>query len=295
MNHRAFFGFLLLGSALLSASAADYRTIKVGQRPESVTRGFDGKYFVTVMNDAKTPGDGVVKVIEGDTVKDFATGFNEPKGIAFTGQFLVASDVKKVWKIDAEGKTSVLADEAAFPNPVSYLNDVAVSANGKVVYVTDMGANTNMMGPKGLWPLDSHAAKTLQAIGRVYEITLDGKVSAAVDTSELMPCPNGVTTSGSRLLVGDFFTGNILEAYKGKLKVITTGYRGADAIERDGANIYVSSWTDGKVWKMDAKGQKVEVMIEGLQSAADFYLDRKTRQIVLPDMKAGVVMFIPLK
>ena len=80
-------------------------------RPESITRGFGGKLFVSVMNTPETPGDGVVKVIDGETATDFATGLDEPKGVCFTGKFLVVTDVKRVWKIDAKGEKTELAPE----------------------------------------------------------------------------------------------------------------------------------------------------------------------------------------
>ena len=160
------------------------KVMDVRTRPESVTRGFDGKLYITVMGE-KEPGDGVVKVIDGDEIKVFATGLDEPKGITFVRDYLVTTDLQKVWKIDSKGNKTVLAEGNAFPHPVSYLNDAGAASNGKSVYVTDMGANTKMFGPKGLWPLESDEAKQIPAIGRVYNITLDGKVKAVVASNPL--------------------------------------------------------------------------------------------------------------
>jgi sugar lactone lactonase YvrE len=258
------------------------------------------------MNDDKTPGDGVVKVLEGDRATDFATGLDEPKGICFTGKFLVTTDLKKVWRIDTKGEKAVLAEGDAFPHPVSYLNDMACEAGGKSVLVTDMGANTKMRDPQGnLWPLDGPEAKALPALGRVYRIGLDGKVTLVLDTSPHMKCPNGVSApTKDRVLVAEFFTGNLLEARDGKLTILASGYRGADAIEQDRkGNLYVSSWTQGKVWRIGGlvtvgKGPPPRmgetVLLEGLQSAADFFLDEKGQQLVVPDMKAGALTFLPL-
>ena len=80
--------------------------------------------------------------------------------------------------------------------------------------------------------------------------------------------------STSRLLLCDFFTGNILrKTAKGNLKVIAKGLRGADAINAGGKGvIYVSSWTQGKVWKLTENGKKSEVILKDLMSAADFFL-----------------------
>ena len=113
-----------------------------------------------------------------------------------------------------------------------------------------------------------------------------------------MPGPNGVGRSGkSGLLLGDFFTGNIVrKTAKGKLRVITKGLRGADAVDPDGkGGIYVSSWTQGKVWKLTDNGKKKEVILDGLKSAADFYLDRKAKKLIVPDMLAGTLIFVDIK
>jgi sugar lactone lactonase YvrE len=289
-----FVSVLLTGSAV---AAPARKVISVGTRPESVTRGFGGKYYVTVMNDPQTPGDGVIKVIEGDATKDFATGFDEPKGICFTGKFLVTTDVKRVWKIDDKGDKTILADEKDFPHPVSFLNDTACEAGGRAVFVSDMGANTRMRDDKGqLWPLNSEKAKELPAIGRIYRIALDGKPALAIDAGADLPCPNGVAApQKGRLLVAEFFKGNIIEHKGKKTVVLSTGFRGGDGIEQDHkGNIYLSSWTQGKLWKLDKHGKEQRLLVEGFQSAADFFLDEKGKQILLPDMKAGTVTFIPL-
>jgi len=97
--------------------------------------------------------------------------------------------------------------------------------------------------------------------------------------------------------MGDFFTGNIVrKTSQGKLRVIAKGLRGADAIDPDGkGGIYVSSWTQGKVWKLTDNGKKKEVILEGLKSAADFYLDRKAKKLIVPDMLAGTLIFVDIK
>jgi sugar lactone lactonase YvrE len=138
---------LILISSLTAAPAAERKVLEVGKRPESVTKGFAGRYYVTVMNEPNVPGDGVVKVLDGDTVKAFATGLDEPKGICFTGAYLVTTDVKRVWRIDAQGNKSVLADEKDFPVAISFLNDAAAAPDGQSVYITDTGAVAKMRGP----------------------------------------------------------------------------------------------------------------------------------------------------
>ena len=235
-------------------------------------------------------------------VSVFAKGLNEPKGIAFTGDYLVTADQTRVMKIDSKGNVSILAEKKSFKRQESLLNDVAVSHDRKSVFVTDMGAISKMFDPdkeRSLWPLESKQAKELPAIGCVYQITLDGKITDAVSSGQKdVPGPNGVGRSGKEgLLLGDFFTGNIVrKTAKGKLRVIAKGLRGADAVEPDGkGGIYVSSWTQGKVWKLTENGKKKELILDGLKSAADLFVDRKAKKLIVPDMLAGTLIFVDIK
>jgi sugar lactone lactonase YvrE len=280
----------------VSAQTTLVKTLNIGDRPESVCRGFDGKLYVTVMNSKDTAGDAVIKVVDGDKISTFATGMDEPKGIAFTGDHLITADSKQVWKIDAKGKASVLAAADAFPHPPVFLNDVAVAPDGKSVFVTDTGDVPAMLGPDGLWPLDSPQAKEIPVIGRVYQIQFDGKVTVAIDACPEMLNPNGVTSpEAGLLLVAEFFKGNILIHRDGKLTILNTGLRGGDGIERDSkGNLYVSSWTQGKVWKLDPDAKKTEVIIKGHKAAADFLLDEKNGLLILPDMTAGTLSYYKL-
>ena len=200
----------------LSVFGAKNKVLKIGTRPESVTKGFGGKYYVTVMNSPDTEGDGVIKVLDGDKSSVFAKGMDEPKGIAFTGKYLVTADQTKVLKIDRKGKVSVLVDKKNFTRNVSFLNDVASSSDRKSIFVTDMGAVSMMFDPdkdRTLWPLNSKQAKELTAEGCVYQITLDGKITDAVTPgNSSLPGPNGVGRARKNgLLLCDFFIGNILQ------------------------------------------------------------------------------------
>jgi hypothetical protein len=99
----------------------------------------------------------------------------------------------------------------------------------------------------------------------------------------------------NRLLIAEFFHGNLLQAWNGKLETVNTGFRGADGIEcAKTGEIFVSSWTQGKVWRLDPRGQNPKLLIKGLQSAADFHLDESARLLLVPDMKAGTIVYVPL-
>ncbi len=294
--------FLLFGASFNTLFAAHHGAklparLEVGERPESITKGFDGDYFVTVMN-GKEEGDGVVKRIHGSKVTVFATGLDEPKGICFVGGYLFTTDLKKVRQIDSEGNVTILVDTDDFPLAVSYLNDAAAAPEGDAIYITDMGANTKMFKePGALWPIGSNEYKSMPVIGRVYKIHLNGTISISINSNGLMTNPNGVGVGkDGQLMVGAFFKGNVLEQTDLGLSVIGHGMRGADAVEQDSkGNYYVSSWSQAKVWKIDAADHNVTILAEGLQSAADFYLEEDKGRLLLPDMKAGVVITVPIQ
>ncbi len=265
--------------------------VEVGTKPESITKGFNGNYYVTVMNN-KESGDGTVVEISAKGVKTFATGFDEPKGIVFLDNHLYLSDLNRVWKVDKSGYATVFVEENDFPEEALYLNDVAVDADGKGIYVVDMGATQYMRDSNNnLWPLDSEEAKKVPALGRIYHISLNGDISIAQNTSPLMLNPNGVgVDNNGDIMVGSFFMGNFLVKRNGELTPLKGVFRGADAVEQDSkGNYYVSSWSEGKVWRIDYKTEESTVLIDGLKSAADFYLEEDKGRLLVPDMMAGKI------
>ncbi len=301
---KTIFVFLWLvgvSAALVAAEARETKTIKVGEKPESVCRGFGGKLYVTMIG-GDVPGDGTINVVDDGRVAVFARGFNAPKGIAYVGGFLVTADETNVWKVDAKGVATRLVAAKDFPMAIEFLNDVAASLDGKAVYVTDMSNPQPMFDPSGerkLWALDSPEAGSLPAKGCVYRVGLDGKVTLAVPPGDRrLGFPNGVTVTGTKrkevLVMGDFFTGNIVSYVNGTLEVLASGMRGADGVAVSKDLIYVSSWPLGKVWVYDQKLRHPRVLLEGLTTAADLFHDRKSRQLIVPDMLGGTLTFLPL-
>lgn len=265
--------------------------VEVGVRPESITKGFNENYYVTVMN-GKEDGDAEVVEISPKGVKVFAKGFDEPKGIVFLEGHLYFSDVTRVWKVDKDGNATVFIEKETFPKEVLYLNDVAVDAEGKGIYVVDMGATKYMRNENNdLWPLDSEQAKLVPQSGRIYHVDLKGQVSIAQDSNALMLNPNGVGIDNSgNMMVGAFFLGHFLVTRHGELTPLKGQFRGADAVEQDSkGNYYISSWSQAKVWKIDGKTEEATVLIEGLESAADFYLEEDKGRLLLPDMMTGKI------
>lgn len=291
----------LMVFAVLTLSMCQPKTeiqfpLEVGVKPESITKGFNGNYYVTIMN-GKEAGDGGVVEISENGVKPFFEGCDEPKGIVFINDHLYFSDVTRIWKVDQAGNGEVFVDKESFPEEVLYLNDVAVDAQGTGIYVADMGATKYMRDENNdFWPLDSEQAKLVPQLGRIYHIDLMAQVTLAQDTSALMLNPNGVgIDNNGNIMVGAFFLGNFLVNKNGQLAPLKGQFRGADAVEQDSkGNYYVSSWAAGTVWKIDGETEEATVLIDGLKSAADFYLEEDKGRLLLPDMMEGVIYSVDI-
>ncbi|NBV79632.1 MAG: hypothetical protein EBR62_07210, partial [Verrucomicrobia bacterium] len=232
-------------------------------------------------------------------VTDFTTGLNDPKGIVFAGGKLITADFDTVWQIDAQGKKTVLAGPKNFPTPPAFLNDVEVLPNGKGVLVTDMGDVGAMRDANGqLWARNSSKAKEIKVIARVYQVTLDGKVTEVIAPDARMLNPNGVDVlKDGRIRIAEFFSGDVLEWNKGKWKAIAKGHRSGDGIVHDSkGNFYISEVMFGKVTRYERGNPTGKVLSEGLglKSAADIYVDEAHGALIIPDSKAGELVFIAL-
>lgn len=293
---------VLLGISARLVLADAPGPIDVGKSPESVCRGFGGKLYVTMIN-GDEPGDGTIAKVDGETVTVFATGLNNPKGMVFVGQHLIASDETVLWKIDKQGTATKLVEAKDFPAPIEFLNDVAASKDGESVYVAEMSSPKPMFDPSGerkLWGLDSEEARNLPAKGCIYKVTLSGQVSVAIPAGNpALRFPNGVAVGGTkekeRVFAADFFTGNIVTYNNGKYQIVATGPRGLDGLTVTKDFFYGSSWTEGKVCQIERKTKETKVLLEGLQTAADFFYDIKNKQLIVPDMVAGKLIFLPLE
>jgi sugar lactone lactonase YvrE len=295
-------GMAARAEAIRGAPAAPV-TLPVGPRPESITKGWDGTFYVSIQGAPDLGlGDGEIRSLDPRTgaVSTFVTGLDNPRGLAFTGKYLVVTDTTVVWIIERSGAKRILADASSFPHPTAFFNDAAPEDGGRAVYVSEMGARTLMRDPNGfLWPTDSPQALAIPDTSRVYRISVSGQVQEVVTPSRKVLVMNGVTPSNKRghLLCAEFFYGNLVEVdlATNRKHIVATGFRGADGIEqgRDGT-IYVSSFDNGAVWKMDADGENPQVLVQdvGRQSTADFYLDEPARRLLVPDTLHGAVIVV---
>jgi hypothetical protein len=319
---------LVAGLCLLAASAQASPFVKAidlapRQRPESIARAWGGKYYVSIqgINDATTEDGEIVQVDLGTgAVTPFVgtgKGLRNPRGLAFAGDFLVVTDTDKVWKIDRTGNVTPLA--TTFPSPPIFFNDAAAERGARAVYVTEMGPGRAVQRDPGglLWPSDSAKAEEIPTGARVYRITLDGKVTNAFTPTRKILVTNGVTErvrggdgdrgAGKHLLALDFFHGNVVDVdlKKDSKTVLATGpFRGCDGIEqgRDGT-IFVTSFENGRVWRMDANGENVTKLLDlatdratvARQTLADLALDEEAGLLYVPDTLHGQILVVKTK
>jgi sugar lactone lactonase YvrE len=302
--------FLTLSITLFSpVAAAQLASVPVGPRPESIVKAWGGRLYVSIQgpSGALNVFDGEIRQVDIATgvVTPFVSGLENPRGLAFTGEFLVAADQQKVWKIDEAGNKTLLAQVSQFPFPANFFNDAAAEEGGKAVYITEMGRRDlirevppSPLAPH-LIPVDTDAAYAIPATSRVYRITMDGQISSVFEPSRKLLVINGVTETKKKksLLVLDFFHGSVVEVdiKKDTKTIIATGLRGADGIEQasDGT-IFVSSFENGAVWRMDENGENLKQLIGGIgfQTTADFYLDEPAKRLYVPNTATGSVLVV---
>jgi len=123
-------------------------------------------------------------------VKDLTNrAWTSPGHFVSPVKFLVTTDVKKVWKIDAPRARNHSRKMKRIPQkPVSYLKTPAARPPMAKPLCDDMGANTKMSGKAGLWIGTARATKETAAIGRVIA-SRSTKHLHRVGRHQEMACP----------------------------------------------------------------------------------------------------------
>jgi sugar lactone lactonase YvrE len=253
--------------------------------PESVVQAKNGKIYVSEINGFGKDGDGQITVIENGKTRVFVTGLDDPKGLTIIGQHLYVADNKRVLKIALnganQGQVQVFAAATAFPESPLFLNDLEPDITGNL-YVSDSG---DLKGNGGA----------------IYKINSQGKVTLVINSKQdsRVLVPNGLLMddSGDVIMEVDFSSG-VLYSYNMKTKVLTDlaeGFGGGDGlVHHSNGNMFISDWKNGKVFSVNIAGDVKEIK-SGYQSAADIALTKDEKTIMVPDMKAGELDFIPLK
>jgi gluconolactonase len=271
---------LLILLAILPATVLAKEPIKITglKMPESVVQAKDGNIYISEINEFGKDGDGQIsKVDEKGNVTVFATGMDDPKGIIAMGDKLYVADKNRVLEVNKDGTWQVYGAQMAFPGTPVFLNDIVADKLGNL-YVSDSG--------------------DLKSGGQIYKIAKGGeKVSIVADSKNPdILAPNGLLFEGrNNLLSVDFESGILyrVNISSGKTTKLAEGFGGGDGMVKTKAGkIYISSWKDGKVYRVGA-GKAYEIK-KGYQAAADIALTNDEKYMMVPDMKAGELDFIPL-
>ena len=130
--------FLIASRPAFAAENPPALLVKGLKNPESVTLGWNGQIYVTVIGEFDKDGDGGVMLVKGGRATPLCKGLDDPKGIAFANDALFVADKQRVWRIDEQGKATVFAAAERFPTRPRFLNDVCSDDEG-VLYVSDSG------------------------------------------------------------------------------------------------------------------------------------------------------------
>ena len=255
-------------------------TIEDLMMPESAIAHPDGRVFVTEIGEFGKDGDGKVTVVNTDgSTETLVDGLNDPKGIDMFNNTLYVADVDQLVKISLDGKSEVMVKSADFPGKPVFLNDVEIDGHGNI-YVSDSGDDNGKDAG-------------------IYRVTAKGKVTEIINQNSGIKRPNGLLMDGyNKMLVADFGTGDLfqLDIDSAKATKVNTGFGGADGLVRDTDGfLYISDWNNGKVWQLNEAKATPQLITDEYEAAADIALSADGKHILMPDMKAGKLYFLPIK
>jgi len=287
-DRRMSFPMCLMSLALIMAGSggpaqAQERRVEGLETPESVVVGPDGRLYVSEIGGFGSDGDGKISVIgSAGKPETFARGLDDPKGLAASRDAIYAADKTRIWKIDMKGEATVFVKTEAFPQRPLFLNDLAFDGGGNL-YASDTGDIEK--GGKGA----------------IFRVTPDGAVTMLISEAKnpAIKSPNGLLSeSADKLLVVDFSTGDLLRLDVQKLTTdkLADGFGGGDGLARDAEGmLYISDWKNGKVWKLDLRtpAARPQQYARSFKAAADIALSSDSQFLLVPDMKAGELVWLP--
>lgn len=265
-----------------AAEGADtVRVVRELPIPESAALGPDGRYYVSVMGEFGTAGDGRIVAVHPETweVSTVAEGLDDPKGLAFLRDTLFVTDRTVVRAVGPGGDVRLFVPSEAFPQTPKFLNDLAVDPAGNL-YVSDSG--------------EFEAAD-----GVVYRIGRGGQPEAllAADGAPLSS-PNGLLVDAAgNLWIVDLHTGDLLRrSPEGVVETVASGFGGGDGLAFDPAGrLYVSDFRGGRVLRVtwSESGVQSEV-IARLPRAADIGIDPARNRLLVPQLQENTLTILAL-
>jgi len=241
--------------------------------PESVVQDKDGNIYVSEIGERDVDKDGKITMIDKSGKRiTIVDNLYDPKGLVFFNKKLYVTDRDVVLEVDVESKSSVVfAGTMQFPKTPVFLNDIDVDDKGNL-FVSDSG--------------------DFKSTGQIFIIKTSGEIETLFeDERNLIKAPNGLLVERNTLYIldwsGDFFEADL---NKKKYKKIAQGIKGGDGIAKNKDVFYLSSWTEGKVFKLQ-DGQ-ITVIDKDFEAAADIYYS--SGYLLVPDMKKGKLKLIEI-
>ena len=210
-------------------------------------------------NPSEKDGNGFISVLEPDgTIRslEWVTGLNAPKGMGVFGNKLYVTDIDVLVVIDIEqaGISERIPVEGA-----SFLNDVAVSTDGKV-YFSDSDTGN-------LW---------------IYS---DGELTPWI--TEGLERPNGLYVEKDRVLLTSSGSQDlrVIDRSSAEMETVTTGIGAGDGVEFTGNEGYylTSSWA-GEVFLIYPDYSKVSLLKTSDReiNSADIGFNREDQVLYVP-------------
>jgi len=251
-------GLAVPESFIVDPSTGNYYISNINGQPLDK----NGNGFITRLNPDGSVGQ--LKFIDGTRS---GVTLNAPKGLLIRGGTLYVSDIDHVRAFDKISGAPVGDIDLTSFKP-KFLNDLAMDKRGKL-YISDMGTNR-------LFAVD----------------TSKGYKASVLVSDKRLASPNGIRFHKKRngLVVATWDSGEIFHIdLTGKIRPfmktkLDTGLDGVDF--DDEGNLYVSSFTGGKVFRVNKRG-RVDVLASGLVTPADISLDRKKRLVLVPSFNGN--------
>lgn len=277
-----FAAFVLAGATSTAAADPAPATVTDLRMPESVLVLRDGTIFVSEIGEFGKDGDGAIVRIKDGQRSVYAKGLNDPKGLAERNGILYVADKDHVMMVLADGTVKPFLKPEQFPKKPQFLNDLAFDMN-TIMYISDSGDIQKGGG------------------GAIFRATPDARVHLIADSTinPLVQSPNGLSTVvKGYLLVVDFHTGDL---YRVRLRdfmieKLADGFGGGDGIAMADTKLYVSDWKGGKLWSLDIteSGAKPVLVKDGFAASADIDATPDNRFILVPEMKGGRLVAVPV-
>ncbi len=249
--------------------------------PSSVVVGADGKIYITVVGELGKVGDGAVVRVENGKAVPFASGFDNPRGVALFHPWIYVADKNGIWRINAQGKAEVFVKAAEFPAPPRQLTGLTADPESGLLYVAAAG--------------DEQGAGAA-----IYRITPQGKVHLILDNTKLasLRMPGGLVLDGaSHLLVADSGTGSVLriKLTDGSAETVFSDLPSPTTLAWDHHGRLFIGEATGKLFVSARPGMKPVLLGEGFQSVSGLGLDAAHKAILVVDRKAGTLSSVPIQ